>query len=398
MAAAVCRIVHLEAGRRLYGGALQVRYLMGGLAAHGVDNVLLCPHGAAVGQGYPDYQAGPRPGGRTCGPSRGLSRGPGQAGIRRFGIAMGGDGDLSLCPRLMLLLRRLRPDLVHVHSRRGADVWGGLAAAGMGLPAVISRRVDNPDPAWLARLKAACFQRVISISRGIEQVQLSQGVPASRLRYVASAVDAGVFRPGGDQGWLRHAFALPPSGPVLGVVAQFIRRKGHRHLLAVLPALRRLHPGLTVLFLGRGPEEGALRRMISDHGLGPAVRMTGFRDDLPRILPALDLLVHPADAEGLGVALLQAGACGVPVVASRVGGIPECIRHGHNGLLVPPADTGALLQAVDGMLSRPGLAARLGGNGRRLVREHFSVDAMVRGNLAVYREIVAGGLIPSTSR
>jgi glycosyltransferase involved in cell wall biosynthesis len=116
--------------------------------------------------------------------------------------------------------------------------------------------------------------------------------------------------------------------------------------------------------------------------------VAGFRDDLPGVLPCLDLLVHPATMEGLGVSLLQASAAGVPIVASNVGGIPEVVRDGVNGRLVPPADVPALTTASLELLADAALRARFAEAGRDLVRREFSTDQMVEGNLAVYRELV----------
>jgi glycosyltransferase involved in cell wall biosynthesis len=114
----------------------------------------------------------------------------------------------------------------------------------------------------------------------------------------------------------------------------------------------------------------------------------GYRDDLPRLLACMDLVVHPATMEGLGVSLLQASAAGVPVVASRVGGIPEAVRDGVSGLLVPPADVAALADAVLALLADPDACRRMGAAGRDLVAREFSVARMVEGNLAVYRELL----------
>jgi glycosyltransferase involved in cell wall biosynthesis len=115
------------------------------------------------------------------------------------------------------------------------------------------------------------------------------------------------------------------SGDVLlvGVVAQLIERKGHRFLLDALPALIAARPNLQLVFFGKGPLAGLLQERIDGEGLADHVRLAGFRDDLTDLLPCLDLLVHPATMEGLGVSLLQASAAGVPIVASRAGGIPE---------------------------------------------------------------------------
>jgi glycosyltransferase involved in cell wall biosynthesis len=117
--------------------------------------------------------------------------------------------------------------------------------------------------------------------------------------------------------------------------------------------------------------------------------LAGFRDDLSQILPCLDLLAHPATMEGLGVSLLQASAAGVPIVASRAGGISEAVRDGVNGLLVPPGDAAALGAALSRLLADADLRRRLGAAGRILIRDEFSADVMIEGNLSVYRELVA---------
>ncbi|MEX0730931.1 MAG: glycosyltransferase [Aquisalimonadaceae bacterium] len=356
----------METGRRLYGGALQVRYLMDGLARRGIESILVCPPGADVAS------AAAMP------------------GIRVVHVSMRGEADLAFSVRLFGVLRRERPDIVHVHSRRGADMLSAPAARMAGVPAVLSRRVDNAGPDLLTRARCRLYGRVITISEAIRQVLLNASVPAGHIRCVLSAVDTALYRPGGDRGWLRREFGLPERGPVLAVVAQLIRRKGHRDLLAVLPRLLEAHPDLRVLFLGRGPEEAVLRDQVRRNGLGEVVCFAGFRDDLPRILPALDLVIHPACGEGLGVSLLQAAACGIPLVGTRVGGIPEVIRDGETGLLVPPADVNALTRAVSAILEDPALGLRLGRGGREWVEQVFSIDSMVEGNLRVYAELLDG--------
>ncbi|MCJ7500173.1 glycosyltransferase family 4 protein, partial [bacterium] len=114
----------------------------------------------------------------------------------------------------------------------------------------------------------------------------------------------------------------------------------------------------------------------------------GFREDLDRIMGCLDLVIHPALMEGLGVSLLQAASAGVPIVGTRVGGIPEIVRDGVNGYLVPPSDTPAVTQATLKVLGDPDHGRQLGRNSKKIVSENFSIDAMVEGNLSIYREVL----------
>jgi len=358
------KVLHVEAGRNLYGGAQQVLYLLEGLHARGIVNVLACPRGCALARAASPF-------------------------ARVQEMPMWGDMDFLMSLRLYRLMQRERPDIVHLHSRIGADVMGGIAARLAGIPVVYSRRQDNPEPAWSVRLKYRLHDRVIAISDGIAQVKLGEGLSPSRLRVVRSVVDARPYHGVPEKDWFRAQFDLPQQVRTLAVVAQLIERKGHLVLLEALPALLQEFPDLHVLFFGKGPLDGRLREAIAAGGMQSRVRLAGFRADLPRILPCLDLLVHPAYREGLGVSLLQASAAGVPIVACRAGGIPEAVRDGLNGLLVPPGDVAKLRDAIATLLRDPALARRMGDAGRELVGREFSPDSMVEGNLAVYREVLA---------
>lgn len=357
------KVLHVEGGRNLYGGALQVVYLVEGLKARGVENLLACRPDSDIGHAAaPFAQICPAP--------------------------MAGDMDVLLIPRLYRLIRATRPDVVHLHSRIGADVMGGLAARLAGVPIVHSRRQDNPEKPWMVALKYRLHDRVVAISEGIGQVLLSEGLPAAKLRVVRSAVDARPFQRPRDEAWFRAEFGLPEDSQTVGVVAQLIGRKGHRFLLQALPRLLAQFPALHVLFFGKGPQESELQNLARRLGVADHVHLAGFRDDLPRILPCLDVLAHPALMEGLGVSLLQASSAGVPIVASRAGGIPEAVRDGLNGLLVPPGDVDALGQALGRLLGDAALARQMGEAGRALIEREFSVDGMVEGNLQVYRELL----------
>jgi glycosyltransferase involved in cell wall biosynthesis len=357
------KVLHVEAGMNLYGGARQVAYLMQGLGKRGVESVLVCPRGSAIAG---ELQ------GRVS---------------RVHEIPMHGDLDLGLIWRLQRILRKERPDIVHLHSRRGADLLGGIVARLAGVKVVLSRRVDNPEPAVVARWKYRLYDRVITISEGIRQVLLAEGVDPWRLVCVRSAVSADGYGLHCDETWFRRLFGFTGNETVLAVIAQLIPRKGHRYLLQGLPALLAEFPETRVIFFGQGVLEEKLRRQIREQGLDDRVTLAGFRTDLPQILPCLDLVVHPALMEGLGIALLQAAGAGVPIVAVNAGGMPEVVRDGVNGLLVPPGDSAALSAAIRRLLSNRPLMQQMGQAGAALIKSEFSIDCMVEGNLQVYREL-----------
>jgi len=356
------RTLHVEAGRHYYGGARQVRYLVEGLAARGVECVLAVP------------------------PDSPLARMTWDARATVVPLAMGGDLDPGLALRLKRLIRSRSPDVVHLHSRRGADWLGGLAARLSGTPSVLTRRVDNPERPWVGALKYRLFDRVVAISGAVAQVLTASGLRETPA-IVHSAVDPASVATRCDGEAFRAGLDIPAGAPVIGMVAQFIPRKGHEAALDAFPGVLERHPDAHLVFFGRGPLEQALRERVARDGLAGRVRFAGFRDDMEALYACLDVLLHPAREEGLGVALLQAGAAGVPVVACRAGGIPEVVVDNETGLLVEPGDTGALAGAVCRLLASREERTAMGAAARRRVEEHFSVAGMVDAYLRIYGEV-----------
>src|SRR5882672_3374485 len=225
------RVVHVESGRHLYGGPSQVRYLLEGLGDARVDNVLVCAAGG-------ELAAAARPVARVV------------------ELPMRGDLDIPLIGRLRRALRALRPDVVHVHSRRGADLFGGAAAALEGMPCVLTRRVDACEPGVVARLKYSPYVRIVALSRAIADQLRRCGASRERVVTIASAVDAQRYRPD-PRARLRllETFGLGNDALLIGVVAQLVARKGHETLLRALRGIVAREPRVRVLCFGRGPLE-----------------------------------------------------------------------------------------------------------------------------------------------
>lgn len=384
-------IVHVETGRRLYGGALQVLYLMRGLLRRGVPSVLLAPKGSHVASRAREW------------------------GLPIDEFRYWGEADFTAIWRMTRRFRRAGALLVHVHSRRGADTFGGVAAARANVPAVLTRRVDNPEPAWAARRKYPSYCHVVAISDAVRQALADTGVPPEKISLVPSAVDVSEWRSPRTRSALDREFNLTTGAPAAAMVAQFIPRKGHRLLVEALAALRihkaseardrakqrptrgaKQRPALvrprmpTVVLFGRGPLEKPVAGWAKAAGVSDLIRFAGYRDDLPKWLGAFDFLIHPATGEGLGVAVLQAAAAGIPVVASRAGGLPEVVEDGKTGFLCKPGDRielAATLSAISGAGARMP-SREMGRRARRRVQERFSVDSMVNGCLDVYRSVL----------
>lgn len=355
-------IAHLETGRHVYGGARQTLLLVRGLQARGVVSTLICAAGSDVA-----------------------------AEARRHKLAvrelpMTGGLDLRLRGRLKRLLRELAPDLVHVHSRRGADWHGGRAARRVGPPAILTRRVDSREP--LLGWKCRPYARVVAISLAVRQQLEVAGVPVAKLSVIRSAVEPQLTEPTWSRARLAREFALDPHCLLVGCVAQLIPRKGHEALFAAWRQVIAACPQARLLLFGRGPLDAELRRRAQRLGIAGSVVFAGFRADLPAFLGRLDLLAHPATAEGLGVAVLEAQAAGVPVVAFRAGGVPEIIADQRTGYLVRTGDAEAFAIGLTDLLLHETRRRAFADAAWAWAAREFRVADMLDGYLTLYRQVL----------
>jgi len=359
------KIVHVETGRHFYGGPQQVIWLLNGLIAEHVDCILVCP------------------------PDSGIASVARNAGIRVNTIPCAGDFDLQFAWRFRKFLRQVNPDIVHCHGRRGADFLGGWAARSAGIPAILSRRVDNQESALMARLRYQPFRQIVAISKNIAAILTADGLEPSRLLVIRDAVDVDSINAAPALGVLDREFAIAAGTFSIAVVAQLISRKGHRLLLDVLPGLCESHPPIKVVFFGAGPDERNLKALVQKLRLGDVVSFAGFRHDLDEYLAAFDLLVHPAEKEGLGVAMLKGAAASLPVIAFDVAGAKEAVVHAKTGALVSPGDLAALQGAIELMIDEPEMRHELGHAGKQRMQDEFSISTMVESHIDSYDRLLA---------
>jgi glycosyltransferase involved in cell wall biosynthesis len=285
-------------------------------------------------------------------------------------------------------------DVVHAH-RAHAHTLGLIAATLTGRPFVVSRRVAHrPKDGLGSRVKYSSrpVTTIIAISHAVKDVLVQYGVDPSRVAVVYSGTDPSRYRPGLDRARVRREFGVPDDAPLVAKVANFYPGwKGHDVFLSAAALIRAALPEARFLLVGKSTDSEAMRAAVHAAGLDACVIMAGYRPDVPDVLAAIDVLANcPRAREGLSVAILEALAAGRPVVATRVGGIPEIVRDGETGLLVPPEDPRALADAVVKLVTDRDLAARLGEGAGRLVREQFTFEKMVEGNERVYLGILAG--------
>lgn len=286
--------------------------------------------------------------------------------------------------RILRLLRRERVDIVHAHSSR--DAWlAGAAGKMLGIPVFRTRHLLTRigGPFVYARLT----DRVLTVSEGVRQYLISAGVPAQQIVAVPTGIDLKRFDPArADLVDMRAHFGIPREAFVIGIIAVLRRAKGHRFLLQALKILAPEFPRMQLLIAGTGPQERNIRTLIKELGLEERVRMLGHVDDIPSLLTALDVFVLPAQEEALGTALVEATAMGVPVIATRIGGIPEVL--GEAGLLFASEDVDALVAHLRTLMASPDLAVRMREQGKARARELYDENLMVRRTEKLYLEAV----------
>jgi glycosyltransferase involved in cell wall biosynthesis len=183
-----------------------------------------------------------------------------------------------------------------------------------------------------------------------------------------------------------HAeFWLPHGVPVIVNVGALVAHKGQKHLLEAMPRLRRAVPDAHLVIFGEGELRGALEKQIKELRLDKHVLLAGFREDVLQIMKSADLFVMSSVTEGLGSTVLDAMAMRLAVVGTTAGGIPEAVLHGETGLLVPPADSRALADAMTRLLKDPDLRSAMGEKGYARVERHFGVAPFLEGTLKAYR-------------
>ncbi len=347
------------------GGPQQVIYLIDALAARGHENILVCP------------------------PDSGIDTVAREHGLRVQNLFCAGDLDLPFAYRLTQFIRDENPDLVHCHSRRGADMLGGIAASFADVPAVVSRRVDNTELRLVAGLRYRSFARVIAISEAIARVLRERGIEEDRIEVIRSAVDAAAFAARPDCSEMRREFGIPDGVFTMAAAGQLIPRKGHRFLLEAARELKATHPDFRLIIFGEGYLNTQLREQAASLGLGDVVQFAGYRDDLDSFINCFDLFVHPASAEGLGVATLKAQAAGVPVIACDAGGVAEAVEHEVSGLLVPPENAAALCEAIATLMDDGTRRAGMSAAGRARMQKEFSIDTMADRHVALYEAVLA---------
>jgi len=367
------RIAHIDTGMSLRGGQRQMLMLAEGLRKRGHEQVIVCREGSDVEtraqrNGFPVFAL--------------PAHDPGHA----FGILL-----------WRQQLKTWAPQILHTHDGRGQTLaW--LASLGMPTCRVASRRVTFfPSDGWTYRWKyTRTCHAVIAVSENIRELSVEAGVPRERIVVIPDGIDVPSELPGtAERLRLRASWQCTDEDFVVGLLGASTPEKGQDLAIAAAELLTQRIPRLRLVLAGDESGSRAGRPTVIADSAGQRVTRLGVIEDLASLFPGLDLFLMPSRAEGLGSSALWAMAYALPVVATRVGGLPEIVADGETGWLIPPGSPQALADAIDLASHDRAELADFGRRGRQKV-EAFSADIMTSRTEDLYRGLLGNrsGSIP----
>ena len=312
-----------------------------------------------------------------------------------FPLKMRSELDFVAISRLGRAMKRRNCVLAHFHDAHSVAVGSAAASLAKVPIRIISRRVDFPlKRNYFSRRKyRKNIDKIIAISEGVKKVLIEGGIDPDCIDVIPSGIDFSPFEKGDlvekQDNYLRRELSFEPDDYLVGIVAHLADHKGHKYLIKATEILKKSAPNIKMIIVGEGPLRMMLNKQASDSGVEDIVFFLGFREDVPRILHSLDLFVISSYLEGMGSSILDAMACRLPVVATKVGGIPEVVTNGETGLLVPPRSPSALARAILRLYYNKALASRLGQKGHEVVHQKYSAEAMADKSAVLYGKIAS---------
>jgi glycosyltransferase involved in cell wall biosynthesis len=302
---------------------------------------------------------------------------------------------------LTRFLRKKRYHIVHTHNSKAGFI-GRLAAKWAGVPIIVHTvhgfSFHDSEPAWrqilfrnLERLASRWCDKMVFISQPLIDWALRDRIAGrEKILKIYSGIELDHFKPVLDEEKraFKKEWGIEEEAPVVGMVSKLWEGKGHTTLIHAFEALKAEIPEAVLVIVGEGYLRDPLADLVNRLGLKDSVLFTGFQMDVRRIIATFDVAVLPSFFEGMGRVLLEAMAMAKPVVASSVGGIPDLVHHGKNGLLVTPGSVSELKSGLLTLIRDKDLAKEMGKEGRKRISEEFSASRMAQSIEKLYRELL----------
>lgn len=370
------RVAHVIKVTRISGAERHLLFLLSALRRHDVDAHLLMLVEADK-------------------PMEDMASAATDRGIPLRRLTIHRDYDLTLILRIRRALRQIKPDIVHTHLIH-ADLYGLCAAKLAGVGAVISSRHNDDQfrfhPMW-RRISPALWRLTsggIAISAAIRDFMITvEAAPSEKVAVVHYGLEHHWVADEELRAARRSLSAelgLDSQALLLGMVCRIVEQKGIPYALRAFQQISERFPSANLIIAGDGPLRSQLEALARELGIDARVRWLGWRGDAVALIGAFDALLMPSLWEGFGLVLLEAMSRRVPVIANRVSAIPEVVVHGETGLLVEARDIDALAAAMTRLLEDHALRHHMGLLGAARLEEHFSVERMVSGTVAVYEQ------------
>jgi L-malate glycosyltransferase len=370
-ASAKISVLHISTPRTWRGGEQQVLYLMDALCKKNIDQRIVCTLGSEMEK-------------------RAVEK-----GLNVFALPRRGSWDPLFAHRISRIAKGTGSSVIHAHDAH-AHTLAVMAASlfACKVPVVVSRRVDfPPGKSLMSRYKYnhPSVKKILCVSDAIRFMTAAGISDPAKAVTVHSGIDLSRFEGKKDQQILHREFGLSSKSRIVANVAAIAPHKDYFTFVDTCEMLHKRYPDLSFFIIGDGPLRNRIEQYVQEKNLTQVVYFTGFRTDIPGILPEIDVMLITSETEGLGTAILDAFACGVPVVATRAGGIPEIVHHEQTGLLAPVKSPSVLADEVTRLLKDDLLRSKLTSSATRYL-DNFTFEATASKTLTEYLAVTGVAL------
>jgi glycosyltransferase involved in cell wall biosynthesis len=361
------KVLHLSSEKSWRGGEQQIAYLIDELNSLGVHNYIACRKGSNFEKYCMDKK------------------------WKHYSLNFKPPFDIVTAYQINRICKKHQIDILHMHTSYGHTLGMLSTLFGNKARLILSRRVDNPiRNSWFTSWKYnhPRIEKILTVSDAIREILNNKLKDRSKIITVHSGIDPSKFNHKSHVGYLRDRYHLDQDTLLIGNTSALSDHKDYPTYLNVARYIISKGVHAKFFIIGTGEMSEAIQKMITDQKLEKHVIMTGFLNNLPVVLPELDIFLMTSKTEGLGTSILDAFACEVPVVATRTGGIPEMVIHEKTGLLSPVKDYKDLGENILRIINDPNLRKELTANARKMVLENFSRDITASRTLRIYRNIL----------
>ncbi len=363
------RVLHLSSERSWRGGEQQIAYLIQATRNMGVEALVA----ARTGSAFQEWCM--------------------EEGVEVHGMPFVNSMDARSALMLRSLARKKRIDLIHVHSGKAHGIAYLASVLGMRVPIIVHRRVDFPigTSHWkLAKYRHRNVKRIICVSQAIADIVNATLAKPEMVKVVHDGIDFTRFEQGAEPQYARSLLGTAVDDDTLLVanVAALAPHKDYPSFLRTAAKVAATRSDVHFMAIGEGDDRPALESLHKGLGLEGKCSFLGFREDVPQLLQSIDIFLITSKTEGLGSSIIDAMYCGLPVVATRAGGIPEIVEEGVSGLLCAPGDLDCLATQLQRLLDDAALREKMGRAGKERSKQ-FSAEKMGRKVVELYRQSLA---------